>query len=43
MTRMATLSSPTARTLRNAAMSVAGHLPFLSHALARKIAELDNR
>jgi 2-polyprenyl-6-methoxyphenol hydroxylase-like FAD-dependent oxidoreductase len=41
MTRMATLGSPGARTLRNAAIAVAGHLPFLTHALTRKIAELD--
>jgi 2-polyprenyl-6-methoxyphenol hydroxylase-like FAD-dependent oxidoreductase len=41
MTRMATLGSPAARTVRNTAISVAGHLPFLTHALARKIAELD--
>jgi hypothetical protein len=39
---MATLGSPAARTLRNAAITVAGHLPFLTHALARKIAELDS-
>ncbi len=43
LTRIATLRSPTARTLRNAAINVAGHLPFLTHALARKIAELDER
>jgi len=43
MTRIATLDSPAARTVRNAAISVAGHLPFLSHALARNIAELDSR
>jgi len=41
LTRMATLGSPTARMLRNAAISVAGHLPFLTHALARNLAELD--
>ncbi len=42
MTRMATLGSPAARSLRNAAIGVAGHLPFLTHALAGKIAELDS-
>jgi 2-polyprenyl-6-methoxyphenol hydroxylase-like FAD-dependent oxidoreductase len=42
MTRMATLGSPTLRTLRNAAIGSVGHLPFLIHALARKIAELDS-
>jgi 2-polyprenyl-6-methoxyphenol hydroxylase-like FAD-dependent oxidoreductase len=41
MTRMATLGSPAARRLRNAAVGAAGHLPFLTHALARKIAELE--
>jgi 2-polyprenyl-6-methoxyphenol hydroxylase-like FAD-dependent oxidoreductase len=41
MTRMATLGSPAARSLRNTAMGVVGHLPFLTHVLARKIAELD--
>jgi 2-polyprenyl-6-methoxyphenol hydroxylase-like FAD-dependent oxidoreductase len=41
LTRMATLGSPTARMLRNAAITVVGHLPFLTHALARKLAELD--
>ncbi len=41
MTRMATLGSPAARSVRNAAIGVAGHLPFLTQALTRKIAELD--
>jgi 2-polyprenyl-6-methoxyphenol hydroxylase-like FAD-dependent oxidoreductase len=41
MTRMATLGSPTARSVRNAAIGAVGHLPFLTHALARKLAELD--
>jgi 2-polyprenyl-6-methoxyphenol hydroxylase-like FAD-dependent oxidoreductase len=41
MTRMATLGSPTARSLRNAAISMAGHLPFVTQALTRKIAELE--
>ena len=43
MTRMATLGSPALRTLRNTAIGVAGHVPFLTHALARKLAELDSR
>jgi 2-polyprenyl-6-methoxyphenol hydroxylase-like FAD-dependent oxidoreductase len=43
MTRMATLTSPAKRTMRNAAIEVAGHLPFLEQALARNIAELNNR
>jgi len=42
MTRVATLGSPALRTLRNAAIGAAGHLPFLTHALARKLAELDS-
>jgi 2-polyprenyl-6-methoxyphenol hydroxylase-like FAD-dependent oxidoreductase len=43
MTRMATLGSPAARSLRNAAIGAVGHLPFLTHVLARKIAELDTQ
>ncbi len=42
MTRVATLHSATARSLRNAAIVLAGHLPFLTGSLARTIAELDN-
>ena len=41
MTRMATLGSAPARAVRNAAIGVASHLPFLTHALARRIAELE--
>src|SRR5262245_28924634 len=41
ITRMATLGSPAARTLRNAVIRVVGHLPFLTHGLARTLAELD--
>jgi 2-polyprenyl-6-methoxyphenol hydroxylase-like FAD-dependent oxidoreductase len=41
MTRVATLGSPAARSVRNAVIRTAGHLPFLTHALARKLAELD--
>jgi 2-polyprenyl-6-methoxyphenol hydroxylase-like FAD-dependent oxidoreductase len=43
MTRVATLGSPAARSMRNAVIRTAGHLPFLTHALARKLAELDVR
>jgi 2-polyprenyl-6-methoxyphenol hydroxylase-like FAD-dependent oxidoreductase len=43
MTRMATLGSPAARSLRNAAIGAAGHLPFLTHALARKLSELESQ
>lgn len=42
MTRMATINSGTGQTLRNAAISIAGHLPLLQAKLATKIAELDN-
>jgi 2-polyprenyl-6-methoxyphenol hydroxylase-like FAD-dependent oxidoreductase len=41
MTRMAMLESPLARALRNMAIGAAGHLPFVTQAIARKIAELD--
>jgi 2-polyprenyl-6-methoxyphenol hydroxylase-like FAD-dependent oxidoreductase len=42
MTRVATLGSPAARLLRNAVMRSAGHVPFLTQALARKLAELES-
>jgi 2-polyprenyl-6-methoxyphenol hydroxylase-like FAD-dependent oxidoreductase len=42
MTRVATLGSPAARSVRNAVIRAAGHLPFLTHALARKLSELDS-
>jgi 2-polyprenyl-6-methoxyphenol hydroxylase-like FAD-dependent oxidoreductase len=41
MTKMATLSSPALKALRNAAIGIVGHLPFAQHALAEKLAELD--
>ena len=41
MTRVATLGSPAARSVRNAVIRTVGHVPFLTHALARKLAELD--
>jgi 2-polyprenyl-6-methoxyphenol hydroxylase-like FAD-dependent oxidoreductase len=43
MTRMATLRSPAARALRNAAIGFAAHIPSLGRVLARNIAELNNR
>jgi hypothetical protein len=43
MTQMATLESAVARALRNMAIGAAGHLPFLTQAIARKIAALDQR
>jgi 2-polyprenyl-6-methoxyphenol hydroxylase-like FAD-dependent oxidoreductase len=41
LTRIATLRSPLSRALRNAALVFAGHVPPLTGALARNIAELD--
>jgi 2-polyprenyl-6-methoxyphenol hydroxylase-like FAD-dependent oxidoreductase len=43
MTRMATLRSPAGRALRNVAIGFAGHIPAIGRALARNIAELNNR
>ena len=43
MTRMATIKSRTGQTLRNVAVSLAGHLPPVRAALARTLAELDAR
>ena len=43
MTRVATMKSPTAQTLRNIAVAFAGHLPPVRSALARTLAELDAR
>ena len=43
MTRVATVKSATGQTLRNIAVSFAGHLPPVRSALARTLAELDAR
>jgi 2-polyprenyl-6-methoxyphenol hydroxylase-like FAD-dependent oxidoreductase len=43
MTRMAKLKSPTAKILRNLAVSFAGHLPPVRDVLARTLAEIENR
>jgi 2-polyprenyl-6-methoxyphenol hydroxylase-like FAD-dependent oxidoreductase len=43
MTRMATLASPVAQSLRNAAVALLGHVPPVRDAVARKLAELDAR
>jgi len=43
MTRMAKLKSPTAKVLRNLAVAFAGHLPPVRDALARTLAEIENR
>lgn len=41
MTRVATMKSPTARALRNAAVAIVGHIPQVRSSLARTLAELD--
>lgn len=43
MTKLATLSSPLGRTARDLLLGAFGQLPAAQHALARKLAELDNR
>ena len=43
MTRMATLTSPLAQSLRNAAVALLGHVPPVRAAAARRLAELDAR
>jgi hypothetical protein len=43
ITRVATMKSGIAKTLRNAAVTFAGHLPPVRAALARRLAELDAR
>jgi len=43
MTRMATLKSGVGRAFRNAGMTIAGRLPPVRAAIARKLAELDAR
>lgn len=43
MTKMATASSSGVKVLRNAVISIIGHIPFAQHFLAEKLSELDNR
>ena len=43
MTKMATASSPGVKLLRNAVLSIVGQIPFVQHALAEKLSELDNK
>lgn len=43
MTRMATLQSHTAQTLRNVTLAIAGHIPMFREAMAGNLAELKNR
>jgi 2-polyprenyl-6-methoxyphenol hydroxylase-like FAD-dependent oxidoreductase len=42
MTRAATLRSPVARAVRDAALGLVGHLPFVQRKLAARLAELGN-
>ena len=42
MTKFATVSSPAVKAVRNMLLEVMGGLPYAQHALARKLAELDN-
>ena len=43
MTRVATMTSPVGQALRNMAVAIAGHLPPVRDAVARRLAELDAR
>jgi 2-polyprenyl-6-methoxyphenol hydroxylase-like FAD-dependent oxidoreductase len=43
MTRMGTLQSAVGKTLRNAALSLAGHVPAVRRAIATNLAELHVR
>lgn len=43
MTKMGTVSSSGMKLLRNAVISTIGQIPFVQHALAEKLSELENR
>ena len=43
MTKVATLSSPVLKAVRNTAVELIGHIPFATHAAAEKLSELANR
>ena len=43
LTQAATVASPAARAVRNMIIQLIGHVPLAQHAIARKLAELDNR
>jgi 2-polyprenyl-6-methoxyphenol hydroxylase-like FAD-dependent oxidoreductase len=43
MTRVATISSPLLKRLRNMAVEVIGNIPFAEHLMAEKLSELTNR
>ena len=42
MTKVATISSPALKVLRNTAVELLGHIPFATHLAAEKLAELNN-
>lgn len=43
MTRVATLSSPVLKAVRNTAVELIGNIPFAQHAMAERLAELANK
>jgi hypothetical protein len=43
MTKIATISSPALKALRNTAIGIVGHVRFARHALAENLAELNNK
>lgn len=43
ITQLATMKSPLGQSLRNAALTFAGHIPPIRTAVARSLAEIDNR
>jgi len=42
MTKVATISSPALKVLRNTAVELLGHIPFATHLVAEKLSELNN-
>ena len=42
MTKMANLSSPALKALRNAVIGIVGHVPLVRHVMAEKLSELEN-
>jgi hypothetical protein len=40
LTKVATLSSPALKALRNTIVEVIGHIPFATHAAAERLSEL---
>ena len=43
LTKIATLSSPILKRLRNTAVELIGNIPFAQHAMAERLAELTHR